>query len=100
MVWVGFDDNRNLNLEGARPALPIWADFMKRASQLRPYQSAHDFKRPRGVTSVEICTETGELAGANCPSVRPGVFIAGTEPVVECDLHGHYPAGDGARDRP
>src|SRR5881296_2310756 len=25
--WVGFDDNRDLNLEGARSALPIWTDF-------------------------------------------------------------------------
>ena len=89
VVWIGFDDNRDLNLEGAHSALPIWADFMKRASQLRPYRSAHDFKRPSGVTSLQICTETGELAGPNCPSVRPEVFIAGTQPAVPCDLHGH-----------
>jgi penicillin-binding protein 1B len=88
VVWIGFDDNRDLNLEGAHSALPIWVDFMKRASQLRPYRSAHDFKRPGGVTSLEICTGTGELAGPSCPSVRPEVFIAGTEPVMPCDLHG------------
>ena len=35
VVWVGFDDNRELNLEGAKSALPIWADFMKRAAKLR-----------------------------------------------------------------
>ena len=93
-VLIGFDDNRDLNLEGARSALPIWADFMKRASQLRPYRGAHDFKRPGGVTSVKVCAGTGELAGANCPSARPEVFVAGTEPLVECDLHGHVLAAD------
>ena len=31
VVWVGFDDNRELNLEGAHSAAPIWAEFMKRA---------------------------------------------------------------------
>jgi penicillin-binding protein 1B len=95
VVWVGFDDNRDLNLEGARSALPIWAEFMKRASQLTPYRSAHEFVRPRGIVSVEICADSGKLAGATCPTVRPEVFIAGTEPTVECDhnLVGDRPGG-------
>ena len=29
VVWVGFDDNKELNLEGAHSAAPIWAEFMK-----------------------------------------------------------------------
>src|SRR5207237_8529249 len=70
VVWVGFDDNRDLNLEGAHSALPVWAEFMKRASQARPYREAHDFKRPRGVTSVKVCADTGQRAGANCPTRR------------------------------
>lgn len=36
MAWVGFDDNRDLDLEGARSALPIWAEFMKKAYELNP----------------------------------------------------------------
>jgi penicillin-binding protein 1B len=93
VVWVGFDDNRDLHLEGARSALPIWTAFMKRASQIRPYSTARDFRPPSGVTSVNICTASGDLAGANCPTVRPEVFIAGTEPEIECDLHNHGQAG-------
>ena len=31
IVWVGFDDNRELDLEGAHSAAPIWGEFMKRA---------------------------------------------------------------------
>ena len=36
IAWVGFDDNRDLNLEGARSALPIWTDFMLKAYALHP----------------------------------------------------------------
>src|SRR6185503_11522938 len=35
VVWVGFDDNRELPLEGAKSALPVWTEFMKRAHQYR-----------------------------------------------------------------
>lgn len=95
VVWVGFDDNRDLKLEGARSALPIWAEFMKRASQLGPYGSAHEFGRPAGVVSVEICPDSGQEAGPDCPRARPEVFIAGTEPVTECELHDHHTLSSG-----
>jgi penicillin-binding protein 1B len=87
VVWVGFDDNRELNLEGARSALPIWAEFMKRAAQTQPYSSAHEFRAPSGIVSADICSESGELAGPRCPKVRTEVFIAGTEPTTVCDGH-------------
>jgi penicillin-binding protein 1B len=88
VVWVGFDDNRELNLEGARSALPIWAEFMKRASKSRPYSSAHEFRPPAGVTSAGICEESGNLAGSSCPKVLTEWFIAGTEPKSTCESHG------------
>jgi penicillin-binding protein 1B len=87
VVWVGFDDNRELNLEGARSALPIWADFMKRAAQTKPYSAAQEFRVPAGVTSAEICDASGELAGPSCPKVHNEVFISGTEPTKVCDYH-------------
>jgi len=87
VVWVGFDDNRELNLEGARSALPIWAEFMKRAAQSRPYSAAHEFHVPSGVVTAQICSDSGELAGAYCPKVRNEVFMAGTQPDTVCDRH-------------
>lgn len=87
-VWVGFDDNRDFVLEGARSALPIWADFMARAHKHREYQNVHALPAPDGVTTVEVDAETGQLATAACPKVRTEVFIAGTEPVEACRLHG------------
>jgi len=87
-VWVGFDDNRELNLEGARSALPIWTEFMKRAHQLREYRNARPFPAPEGVIQVEIDPTTGQLATPQCPTVRTDFFIAGTQPVEVCQYHG------------
>jgi penicillin-binding protein 1B len=92
VVWVGFDDNRDLKLEGAKSALPIWADFMKQAAQIAPYRTAHEFRAPSGVVSAQICSETGQLAGAECPNARNEVFIAGTEPTTVCSAHTHVGA--------
>src|SRR6202167_186102 len=88
IVWVGFDDNRELDIEGAHSALPIWTEFMKRALQLRRYSDAKPFAAPHGVVTVTIDPESGMPAGAQCPTQAPEVFIAGTEPVGTCPLHG------------
>jgi penicillin-binding protein 1B len=84
IVWVGFDDNRELGLEGARSALPIWTEFMKRGVNF--YPDVTPFSRPSGVIGVEICPESGLRAGAFCDS-RAEVFIAGTEPETVCTMH-------------
>jgi penicillin-binding protein 1B len=88
VVWVGFDDNRKLDLEGAHSALPIWTEFMKRALLLRRYADAKPFEAPNGVVTVTIDPESGMPAGPQCPMQAPEVFIAGTEPVGVCPLHG------------
>jgi penicillin-binding protein 1B len=49
VVWVGFDDNRDFRLEGARSALPIWTEFMKRAHQHREYRNVRGFEAPDGM---------------------------------------------------
>lgn len=88
VVWVGFDDNQELNLEGAQSALPIWAEFMKRAHQYREYSGARYFDAPDGVVSVEVDPLSGQLAGPGCPNTRSEVFINGTQPQELCHLHG------------
>lgn len=88
VVWVGFDDNRELGLEGAHSALPIWTEFMKRAHQYREYRNVSDFQAPDGIVSVEVDPMTGQLATAACPNPRTEVYISGTQPVESCRLHG------------
>lgn len=89
IVWVGFDDNHELNLEGARSALPIWTEFMKRALQY--YPNPRPFPRPDGISSATICPESGMLATEFCPSRATDFFIAGTEPAESCPIHTQNP---------
>jgi len=87
VVWVGFDDYRDLNLEGARSALPIWTEFMKRAAKMGAYRNAKEFPSPGGIVQARICTASGKLAGDQCPDTRGEYFISGSEPTEKCDLH-------------
>jgi penicillin-binding protein 1B len=88
VVWVGFDDNRELGLEGARSALPVWTEFMKRAHRHREYRNVREFEPPEGIVMVEIDPLSGMLAGPGCPKPQLQAFIAGTEPLEVCRLHG------------
>lgn len=88
IVWVGFDDYRDVKLEGAKAALPIWTDFMKRAHQHPEYRGVVPFAAPDGIVSAEIDPDSGQLATSACPTYRAEVFIAGTQPVELCHLHG------------
>ncbi|HTM47915.1 MAG TPA: PBP1A family penicillin-binding protein [Bryobacteraceae bacterium] len=88
VVWVGFDDNRELGLEGSKSALPIWTEFMKRALEYKEYRNAKPFDAPEGIITVEIDPLSGQPATNNCPTRRMDVFIAGTQPLDSCRLHG------------
>jgi penicillin-binding protein 1B len=87
VVWVGFDDNRELNLEGAKSALPIWAELMKRAAKMRPYRDTKMFAPPPGVVTAPICITSNSADGSGDPvqTKRTEVFISGTEPTAACD---------------
>jgi penicillin-binding protein 1B len=75
VVWVGFDDYKELGLEGAKSALPIWTAFMKKAAH-----NGKEFPIPGGIESSKICNRSGKLAGTYCTDTRDEVFIAGTQP--------------------
>ncbi len=48
IVWVGFDDNRDLGLTGGSSAAPIWAEFMKRAVNAAGIQQYRHFYSATG----------------------------------------------------
>jgi penicillin-binding protein 1B len=87
VVWVGFDDHRDLKLEGAKSALPIWTEFMKQAVTLMGRPKA--FQRPSGIQTAQVDAVSGQLATPECPAVRSEVFITGTLPVEFCTRHGN-----------
>ena len=90
IAWVGFDDNSDLNLEGSRSALPIWTEFMLKATQLYPSPDpdAVYFTPPPGIEIARIDAESLLLANPNCENTFDEAFIAGTVPGSYCPLHG------------
>lgn len=89
IAWVGYDDNQELNLEGAKSALPIWTEFMLDAYRIHPVREGQrvQFYDPPGVEVVAIDPTTGFLATPNCPESENHAFITGTTPTGFCPLH-------------
>ena len=54
LVWVGFDDNTDLMIEGGDAAAPIWAELMKQADTLPAYRAAKTFERPKGLEEAWV----------------------------------------------
>jgi penicillin-binding protein 1B len=87
VVWVGFDDARDLGLPGAAAALPIWTAFMKRVTAMPAYRDVEEFIAPEGIVTVPLDPETLSVATPDCPEVRMEKFILGTEPQELCPRH-------------
>ncbi|MBI4468643.1 MAG: transglycosylase domain-containing protein, partial [Acidobacteria bacterium] len=84
VVWVGFDDNRQLRMTGSHAALPIWVSFMKQVSALRPDLVAGEFERPGGLVELEIEPHTGLLASEFCPERRSEIFLPDRQVTEAC----------------
>ena len=93
IVWVGFDNNVDLKVEGSKSALPIWTEFMKRAHEVREYRNPEPFEPVEGIVTLGVDPVTQEIATYQCPERRTEVFIAGSQPMQYCRLH----AGRGRR---
>lgn len=85
-VWVGYDQKRPIGpgMTGARAALPIWTDFMIGATRGRPVE---DFPLQAGITTRDVCAETGMLATRACPNVTTEMFAEDASPHELCNLH-------------
>ncbi|HEY3991107.1 MAG TPA: transglycosylase domain-containing protein [Acidobacteriaceae bacterium] len=90
VIWVGNDDYSDLKLQGAYAAVPIWAEFMKRAVQLPQYSDTRDFPIPQGVSLVKLDKTTNLLADPTCPEDYYAAFLDGTAPTNTCS----HPNGD------
>lgn len=90
VIWIGFDDNRDLGLPGGATAAPVFADFMNQATQLPIYRDVKDFDPPEGVQSVLIDPESLQLATPNCPTTRQEVYVGGSAPTQYCEIHGSH----------
>jgi penicillin-binding protein 1A len=78
-VWVGIDESTTLGKweTGAKAALPIWIEFMKKALEDKTYQY---FDIPDDVVLVRMDPSTGLLASEDSSHAVKALFKKGTEP--------------------
>jgi 1A family penicillin-binding protein len=85
-VWVGFDQPAPIGREayGARAALPIWADFMKRTARQLP---ASEFAVPSGIHTEELCSVSYLAPVDGCPIYTEFFKDGDKVPTTLCPLH-------------
>ena len=84
-VWVGLDEKKTIfkGADGAKVALPIWIDFMKKALPTTPRE---EFQAPEGMEWADIDRYTGLLAtSATTDRVLHLAFKPGTVPKSPSD---------------
>jgi penicillin-binding protein 1A len=106
-VWIGYDQPRTIVANGyaGELAVPLWGRFMMSATKGDP---ADGFATPSGITTATVCRLSGKLATKACLDVesvdrngnasrRSQVytehFVAGSEPIEYCNLHGRFGHG-------
>ena len=85
-VWVGFDQPAPIGRDayGARVALPIWADFMRRTGR---QLTANEFEVPPGVHTEELCSVSYLAPVEGCPIYREVFKDGDTVPSELCPVH-------------
>jgi penicillin-binding protein 1A len=82
VTWVGFDQLKPLGSRetGSSAALPLWIEFMRTALAGKPQKQ---LKRPKGLVTVKISAETGELATDQDKDAIFEIFRAENAPGVD-----------------
>jgi membrane carboxypeptidase/penicillin-binding protein len=85
-VWVGFDQPATIGRDayGARVALPIWADFMKRTARDLP---PAEFRTPDGITTEELCSVSYLRPVEGCPTYTEYFKNGDKVPSALCPIH-------------
>jgi penicillin-binding protein 1B len=78
LVWVGYDDNRPLDLSGAEAALPLWVRFAGRYSG----RGDATFRTPPGVVTAKVAA--AGAGGSGEEDCREEYFLEGTVPERTC----------------
>jgi 1A family penicillin-binding protein len=85
-VWVGFDRPTTIGREayGSRYALPIWSDFMRRASRVR---RPGTFAVPEGLREEPLCRISYLRPVEGCPEYTEYFKPGDPVPGQLCDVH-------------
>ena len=84
-IWLGYDDNKEMNGDNWYFHERIWSNIMERINSSLGLAYT-DFQMPSSLIQKGICAESGKLATENCPSYREW-FEPGTEPTEYCEDH-------------
>jgi len=85
-VWAGFDQPHKIREggSGARVALPIWADFMRRTERSLP---ARAFAPPANLRRAEMCLISYKRPVDGCPTYHEYFKPGDTVPSQLCPIH-------------
>jgi penicillin-binding protein 1A len=85
-VWAGFDQPHKIREggSGARIALPIWADFMRRTARALP---ARPFAPPATLRGEEICLISYQRPLDGCPTYVEYFKDGDAVPSQLCPIH-------------
>jgi 1A family penicillin-binding protein len=85
-VWVGFDQPAKIgpNAYGARLALPIWVDFVRRTARALP---ARPFRQPGGLREEVLCRVSYLRPVDGCPTYTEYFKEGDAIPSRLCRIH-------------
>ena len=85
-MWWGYDtpyDMYSMGIKNAKDIQKVWKRYMETVQEGLEYKA---FPTSEDVRTAAFCTESGELAGANCPSRQTGYYTSDNMP-GHCALH-------------
>lgn len=85
-MWWGYDKPYDMSAAGSKNAKPIqkiWKQYMETVQQDLEYKA---FPTSEDVRTAAFCTDSGGLAGPNCPSTQTGYYTRDNMP-SQCALH-------------
>ena len=89
-VWFGYDTPKQITGYSTNPALALWKGVMAKVHSDLP---SKPFQKPNGLVSVDVCMDSGQLAGELCSQDYRGSRVVtelmskSTAPTQTCSLH-------------
>ena len=88
VVWVGdFTGRSNPEFVGIKTAAPLFFSVVDALAAHEHALATPVWPRPKGIVKVDVCGESGQLPGPDCPHRRSTWFIAGRSPTATCEIH-------------
>lgn len=92
-VWVGYDQQKTINMSG-NPAAKIWKAVMSKVhSGLSASNPGSSFDKPSTIVTMEVCADSGLLATELCKNdvrgsrVKNEIFTKDNVPTEYCTMH-------------